>query len=102
MFAGIIYSLLAKTAYVSLNLGMLVHITTLVIVGCLSYIALMKEMRTGEVSFVTPFRYTRILFGVGAGVLLFGEKVTSLLILGSVIIVLSGVSLISSQNKYDT
>ena len=97
MFAGIIYSLLVKTAYVSLNLGMLVHITTLVMVGCLSYIALTKEMRTGEVSFVTPFRYTRILFGVGAGVLLFGETVTSSLILGFIIIVLSGLFLISSE-----
>ena len=97
MFAGIIYSLLVKTAYVSLNLGMLVHITTLVMVGCLSYIALTKEMRTGEVSFVTPFRYTRILVGVGAGVLLFGETVTSSLILGSIIIVLSGLFLISSE-----
>ena len=76
---------------------MLVHITKLVIVGCLSYIALTKEMRTGEVSFVTPFRYTRILVGVGAGVLLFGETVTSSLILGFIIIVLSGLFLISSE-----
>ena len=97
MFAGIIYPLLAKTAYVSLNFGMLVHITTLVIAGCLSYIALTKEMRTGEVSFVTPFRYTRILFGVGAGVLLFEETVTSSFILGSIIIFLSGLFLISSE-----
>ena len=88
---------MAKTAYMSLNLGMLVHITTLVMVGCLSYIALTKEMRTGEVSFVTPFRYTRILVGVGAGVLLFGETVTSSLILGFIIIVLSGLFLISSE-----
>tara|TARA_B100000900_G_scaffold340317_1_gene303080 strand:- start:181 stop:375 length:195 start_codon:yes stop_codon:yes gene_type:complete len=59
----------------------------------------MKAMRTGDVSFVTPFRYTRILFGVGAGVILFGETVTSVLILGSIIIVLSGVFLISSQTQ---
>ena len=100
MSAGMIFSLFDKTAYVSLNMGMLINITTLVIVGCFSYISLMKAMRTGEVSFVTPFRYTRIIFGVGAGVLLFGETVTSLLILGSIIIVLSGVFLISSQTQY--
>ncbi len=99
MSAGMIFSLFSKTDFVSLNVGMLIYITTLVIVGCFSYIALMKAMRTGEVSFVTPFRYTRIIFGVGAGSLLFGEAVTSLLILGSIIIVLSGVFLISSQTQ---
>ena len=100
MSAGMIFSLFSRTDYVSLNVGMLIYITTLVIVGCFSYIALMKAMRTGEVSFVTPFRYTRIIFGVGAGFLLFGEAVTSSLILGSIIIVLSGVFLISSQTQY--
>ena len=44
-------------------------------------------MRIGDVSFVTPFRYTRILFGVAAGVLLFGEAVTIWLIIGSLIII---------------
>ena len=100
IFAGILFSVWSGSAYVSLSVWTLTYILLLILVGCFSYIALMKAMRKGEVSFVTPFRYTRILFGVGAGVLLFGETITTLLILGSIIIVGSGFFLLSSQTKY--
>ncbi|MEO0772496.1 MAG: DMT family transporter [Pseudomonadota bacterium] len=58
--------------------------------GVLAYGSLMKAMRTGEVSAVTPFRYTRLLFGVALGVLVFGETLSASMILGSGLIVLSG------------
>jgi len=102
ILAGILFSVWSGSAYVSLSVWTLTYILLLILVGCFSYIALMKAMRKGEVSFVTPFRYTRILFGVGAGVLLFGETITTLLILGSIIIVGSGFFLLSSQTKYKT
>ena len=99
--AGLIYSGWAGAAYVPLSIGTLVYILSLIFVGCFSYFALMKAMRIGDVSFVTPFRYTRILFGVGAGVLLFGEVVTIWLIIGSLIIIGSGLFLLGppTQNK---
>jgi len=37
------------------------------------------------------FRYTRLLFGVALGVVLFGEKLTFLMIIGSGLIVVSGI-----------
>ncbi|NBV87544.1 MAG: hypothetical protein EBS01_15035, partial [Verrucomicrobia bacterium] len=40
--------------------------------GVAAYACLMKAMRTGEVATVTPFRYTRLLFGLSLGVLAFG------------------------------
>ncbi|MBO9477361.1 DMT family transporter [Shimia sp. R11_0] len=58
--------------------------------GVFAYSALMKAMRTGEVSAVTPFRYSRLLFGVGLGVVVFGEALDQMMILGSVLIVMSG------------
>ena len=100
MLAGILFSVWAGSAYVSFSVWTLAYILLLILVGCGSYFALMKAMRTGDVSFVTPFRYTRILFGVGAGVLLFGETVTTFLILGSIIIVGSGSILLSSQTQH--
>jgi len=39
---------------------------------------------------VTPFRYVRLIFGVALGVLLFGERLTTPMLLGSAMIVLSG------------
>jgi drug/metabolite transporter (DMT)-like permease len=50
----------------------------------------MKAMRLGEVSAVTPFRYTRLLFGITLGVVLFGEEISAGMALGSALIVFSG------------
>lgn len=58
--------------------------------GTIAYVALMKAMRTGEISVVTPFRYTRLLFGLALGVLAFGEALDLPTIIGSAVIVLSG------------
>lgn len=58
--------------------------------GIIAYSALMKAMRTGEVSAVTPFRYTRLLFGIALGLLFFDEPLGLPMIFGSVLIVASG------------
>lgn len=58
--------------------------------GVFAYSALMRAMRTGEVSAVTPFRYSRLLFGVALGVVVFGEHLDSWMLIGSALIVLSG------------
>ena len=50
----------------------------------------MKAMRTGEVSAVTPFRYSRLLFGIALGVVIFGEMLTPAMLAGSALIVCSG------------
>ncbi|MEP2782291.1 MAG: DMT family transporter [Pseudoruegeria sp.] len=59
-------------------------------VGVVAYSCLMKAMRTGEVSAVTPFRYSRLLFGIGLGVLVFDETLTAPMFFGSCLIVTSG------------
>lgn len=61
-----------------------------VLAGICAYASLMKAMRTGEVSAVTPFRYSRLLFGIAFGVLLFGETLSPAMIVGSGLIVCSG------------
>lgn len=58
--------------------------------GVVAYSALMNAMRTGDVSAVTPFRYTRLLFGLAFGVLFFGEVLDGAMLLGCALIVLSG------------
>ena len=47
-------------------------------------------MRTGEVSVVAPFRYSRLLVALVLAVLLFGETPDALTLLGAAIIVASG------------
>jgi drug/metabolite transporter (DMT)-like permease len=55
-----------------------------------AYTSLMTAMRTGEVAAVTPFRYTRLLFGVALGVIAFGEKIDGATWAGCGLIVVSG------------
>jgi drug/metabolite transporter (DMT)-like permease len=70
-----------------------------VAVGVFSYTSLMKAMRTGQVSIVTPFRYIRLIFGVGLGVVLFGEPLDAPTLWGSAIIVGAGLFLLSRGNR---
>ncbi len=65
-------------------------IAAAVVLGVVAYAALMKAMRTGEVAAVTPLRCSRLLFGIGLGVVIFGEKLDPAMLLGSGLIVLSG------------
>ena len=60
------------------------------VVGVAAYYALTVAMRTGEVSVVTPFRYTRLVFALILGVLVFGERPDAMTLLGSIIVVASG------------
>jgi drug/metabolite transporter (DMT)-like permease len=45
----------------------------------------------GQVSFVTPFRYARLLFALVIGVTVFGESPDALTLIGAAVIVLSGI-----------
>ncbi|TDE33446.1 DMT family transporter [Antarcticimicrobium sediminis] len=62
-----------------------------VLLGVLSYYAIVAAMRVGEVSFVTPFRYFRLLFALGVGIVVFDEHPDTLMLVGAAIIVGSGV-----------
>jgi drug/metabolite transporter (DMT)-like permease len=67
--------------------------------GIAAYAALTNAMRTGEVSVVTPFRYTRLLFAMVLGVTVFGERPDSLTLLGSAIIVACGVLILTQKRR---
>lgn len=58
--------------------------------GVLAYSALTLAMRTGEISIVTPFRYTRQLFAIILGFAVFGEWPDLLTWAGIGVIILSG------------
>ncbi|PLL12196.1 EamA family transporter [Tabrizicola sp. TH137] len=60
------------------------------IFGIFGYNALTIAMRTGEVSVVTPFRYTRLVFAMILGILVFHERPDALTLAGSALIVASG------------
>ena len=62
----------------------------MVIAGGLGLFCMSSSIRLADVSAVSPFRYTRIVFGMITGVLLFNETVDELTLLGSIIIIGAG------------
>jgi len=61
-----------------------------VLVTALGYYAITTAMRVAPVSIVAPFRYTRLVFTMGLGVLVFGERPDPLTLLGAAIILGAG------------
>lgn len=97
--AGIAYRFWEEAPMVSLTAHAWMHVTGAIVMGVLAYAALMKAMRTGEVSAVTPFRYSRLLFGVALGVFMFGEGLDQSMWIGSALIVASGLYILWRGRK---
>ncbi|WP_407493156.1 DMT family transporter [Pseudooceanicola sp. MF1-13] len=88
--AGAVILLWSGASVAAMDITLLLTILGAVLAGVTAYGSLMKAMRTGDVSAVTPFRYTRLIFGIALGILVFNEALTGAMILGSVLIMLSG------------
>ncbi|KAF0137151.1 MAG: Membrane protein [Xanthobacteraceae bacterium] len=61
-----------------------------VVFGTAGYWAVTAATRTGEVSVVAPFRYARLVFSMGIGVIFLAERPDLLTLVGAAIIVGSG------------
>ncbi|MDO6564280.1 DMT family transporter [Amphritea sp. 1_MG-2023] len=88
--AGIVLQLYNGDAFQLNGVG-LAQVGGAIFFGVLAYNALTIAMRTGDVSVVSPFRYTRLLFALLLGVFVFGERPDMITLSGSLLIVLSGV-----------
>ncbi len=90
VIAGLGYGAWAGEAPVFPGGGAIAALAAAILFGVGAYTSLTHAMRTGEVSAVTPFRYTRLLFGVALGVLVFRERPDAATFIGSAIVVASG------------
>jgi len=59
-------------------------------IGIPALYCIIASMRVGDMSFVAPFRYSRIVFGLLIGMLAFGERLDFFTLLGAAIITGSG------------
>lgn len=88
--AGVI--LLATTGGAKVPTGVeMAHLAGGTVFGVLGYHALTYAMRTGEVSAVTPFRYTRLIFAMVLAMALFGERPDLATWIGAALVVGSGI-----------
>ncbi|QYX57257.1 DMT family transporter [Roseovarius sp. SCSIO 43702] len=94
VLAGLIYAAWEGRGFVWPDRAAALAILGAVGIGVFGYNALMQAMRTGDVSVVTPFRYTRLLFGLALGMALFGERPDTPMLIGCAIVVASGLFLL--------
>ncbi|MCG3267564.1 DMT family transporter [Yoonia sp. I 8.24] len=62
-----------------------------VLVGVIAYYMLVGATRIGQMSLIAPFRYTRLVFALAIGIIVFDETIDALTLLGAAIIVTSGI-----------
>ncbi len=65
----------------------------------IGYIAAVAAMRFGEVTFVSPFRYTALLWAIVLGFLFFSEIPKLTTIFGGLIIIFAGIYLVYSEKN---
>lgn len=70
-----------------------------IVVGSTAYYALTAAMRIGDVSVVTPFRYSRLLFALILGVLLFGETIDRMTLIGASLVIAAGLYTIARETQ---
>lgn len=64
--------------------------TAATLIGLVAYWAIIEATRAGDVSIIAPFRYSRLIFGVGLGILFFGETVETTMLWGAALVIASG------------
>jgi drug/metabolite transporter (DMT)-like permease len=67
-----------------------VMLAAMTVTGSIGFFFMTEAVRLGEMSVVSPFRYTRLLFSMAAGILILGEQVNTSMIIGSALTILSG------------
>lgn len=97
--AGGLVSVWQSASFVLPDFKISVLLVAAVLAGVSAYACLMKAMRTGEISAVTPFRYTRLLFGIGFGLAFFGEQLSLSMLVGSGLVVISGLFILWRGKK---
>ena len=98
MIAGTCYAVWDGKPFVSLQAQQFLVLAAALLAGVFAYTALMTAMRTGSIGAVTPYRYSRLLFGISIGVIVFGEQLDTPMLLGCAIVIGAGL-FIGWQNQ---
>lgn len=78
----------------------LAFIGTALVIGIAAYWAIIEATRAGEVSAITPFRYTRLVFALGIGLWIFDERPNALMLAGAAIVVGSGLYTLYRERRH--
>ena len=98
MIAGACFAVWDGKPFVPLQAQQLLMLGAALMVGIFAYTALMIAMRTGSIVEVTPYRYSRLLFGIFIGVAVFDERLDAPMLLGCAVVIGAGL-FIGWQNQ---
>jgi len=88
--AGLILMAVTQTAPAAIDPSQWADLTGALITGLFGYWAVTAAMRVGEVSFVAPFRYSRLVFAAILAAIFFGERPDIWMLVGATLIIGSG------------
>ncbi len=98
--AGLMMLPISGRSLVAMDFDIIILMIAALIIGIFAYYAIVAAMRIGEVSFVSPFRYTRLIFALIIGVFFFHERPDLYTLLGAAIIVSSGIYTVLRERKH--
>lgn len=99
--ASLLYMLGTGTAFAPMSGVQWLFMGAALTTGMVAYYGIVAAMRIGEISFVTPFRYARLLFAMVVGITIFGERPDLLTYVGATIIVASGIYTVWRERKVE-
>ncbi len=76
--------------FVTLTITQWFVVLTITLFGCFSYFMLVLATRKGDISVISPFRYSRLIFALVLAILVLNERPDTLTLFGAAIIVASG------------
>ena len=74
-------------------------VAPMIVLGAVGYLLLIASLRSTDVSVVMPFRFSRVVFLLGLGVLVFNERPDGFMLAGALIIVVSGAYMMRREAK---
>ena len=77
----------------------IMYLISATFIGVIGYYAIVLATRNGDVSVISPFRYSRLVFAMILAIIILSERPDFLTLSGAVIIVLSGVYTFIRENK---
>ena len=87
---GIVLMLVQGEGPVTPDRADTIRLVAAVFLGMAAYSAIVAATRIGDLSVVSPFRYTRLVFALVIGALAFGERPDGVTLAGAALIVCSG------------
>lgn len=98
--AGLVMLPATGQSFAPLDLRLTLLTLASITIAVFAYYAIVAAMRIGEVSFVSPFRYSRLIFALIIGTTLFNERPDMWTLIGASVIVASGIYTVLRERKH--